>query len=128
LVENLTAMAGMEFVSGRADEARRHLDEAVAIMIQTQAPIYFPPVLIPLAFVANRDGRHRRAARLLGAAEALRQRHGGAGPPPVAMIHFGDPATDARAALGEDEYERARAEGLGMTEDEIVALAAERSD
>jgi predicted ATPase/class 3 adenylate cyclase len=126
--ENLTAMAGMEFILKRVAEARLHLDEAVAIMIEAETPVIFAPLLTTLAFVANHDGRHRRAARLLGAFEVMRETHGGAGPPAVARAHFRDPEAVARAALGDDEYERARAEGLGMTMDEIVAFAAERTD
>jgi predicted ATPase/class 3 adenylate cyclase len=127
LAENLASMAGMEFQSENSDDARRYLAEAVDIMIQAEAPLLFAPILVRLAFVANLDGRHHRAARLLGASEFMRESNGG-GPPPIAMAHFGDSERDARAALGDDEFERARAEGRAMTMDEIVAFAAERTD
>jgi hypothetical protein len=36
---------------------------------------------------------------------------------------FGDPEADARAALGDEEFEHAWAEGYAATVDEAVALA-----
>jgi hypothetical protein len=45
--------------------------------------------------------------------------------PQISHIVFGDPEADARAALGDDEFERAWAEGYASTVDEAVALALE---
>jgi hypothetical protein len=42
-------------------------------------------------------------------------------------LAFGDPEADARAALGDEEYERAWAKGYSSTVDEAVAFALEGS-
>jgi predicted ATPase/class 3 adenylate cyclase len=129
LAENLIALAGLTFSTDmdKYEEARGYLDEAVNVMAQTESPIVFATVLPPLAFLANHEGRHRRAARLMGLWEAMREELGG-GPPSAARAHFADPEADARAALGDDEYDRIRAEGHEMTVEEVVAYALSNDD
>jgi predicted ATPase/class 3 adenylate cyclase len=124
VADNLILLAGMEIVSGHLDAARDHVQEAARIRAGAESPISFATVLIALAFVANVDGRYRRCARLLGAWQMMKEA-GGGGPPPVAVAQFGDPEAEARAALGDEEYERVWAEGHAMTMDEAVAYALE---
>lgn len=81
-------------------------------------------VPVALAFAANFDGRHERTTHLLGASARMREFVGGS-TPPIGMGFFGDPEADARAALGDEEYERRWAEGYAMTTDEAVAYALE---
>jgi hypothetical protein len=81
-------------------------------------------VLTGLALVANDDGLHERAARLVGASARIRDGVGG-GAPPVLIGRWGDPAKDAARALGEETYQRARAEGYAMDTDMAVAYALE---
>jgi hypothetical protein len=88
----------------------------------------FATMLAPLAIVKNLEGRQRRAAQLLGASARLREEMGG-GPPSFLMLPLlGDPEVDARQALSEEEYERARAEGYAMTFDEAMAFALEEPE
>jgi hypothetical protein len=89
-----------------------------------ESPILFATAFLPLAIMANHDGRHRRAARLLGALKMMNE-HAGGSAPEVVIAFFGDPEPDARAALGDEEFEQARAEGYAATVDEAVALALE---
>ena len=78
--------------------------------------------LTGLALVANDDGIHERAARLLGA--SARMRHDVGGAPPL-IGRWGDPEADAREALGKERYDAARAEGYAMDAETAVAYAIE---
>jgi hypothetical protein len=81
-------------------------------------------VVIPHAYLANHDGRHERAARLIGAWDRI-QEDLEARFPSAAMDHFGDPTVEARAALGDEAFGRARDEGFAMTVDQVVDLVTE---
>jgi hypothetical protein len=75
-----------------------------------------------VALLKARQGRHSDAARLIGAVEGLR-------PPGAAILappnrRCQDDAVDiALTALGSEEFERAKAQGRLLSEEEAVALA-----
>jgi DNA-binding CsgD family transcriptional regulator len=73
-----------------------------------------------LARAAAARGRPGRAARLLGAADAVRRE---AGRPPMLVDRPGAEAAAARAALGEAAFAAAWAEGRAMTLEQVVACA-----
>ena len=50
--------------------------------------------------------------------------HCGTHIPEAGVTFFGDPLQAAEEALGEEETERARAEGLAMDKEQIMALVA----
>ena len=77
-----------------------------------------------LGLLANDDGRHERAARLVGASAQMRHDVGGAAP---LIGRWGDPDSDARKALGKEAYDAARAEGYAMDTETAVAYASEDS-
>ncbi|MBA2634614.1 MAG: hypothetical protein H0U86_16725 [Chloroflexi bacterium] len=81
-------------------------------------------VLSGLALIANDDGRPERAAGLLGASARIRDEVGG-GIPPELIGRWGDPENDAKVALGEEVYGRARAAGYAMDAETAVAYAHE---
>jgi tetratricopeptide (TPR) repeat protein len=121
---NLIALAGLEFSVAHFDDARDHLREAAeGFAAETESPVDFANLFFPLAVMACHDGRHQRAARLLGAWQMMNEQAEGRAPQVSYNLVFGDPEADARAALGEEEFERARAEGYAATVDEAVALA-----
>jgi predicted ATPase/class 3 adenylate cyclase len=124
VASNLITLAGVEFATADFDAARNHVQEAAEISAGAESPILFATVFYPLAIIANHDRRHRRTACLLGAMQMMND-HAGGSAPQVANAFFGDPEPDARAALGEEEFERAWAEGYASTLDEAVALALE---
>ena len=66
--------------------------------------------------LASHDRDHERAARLLGALSRITEEAGA--PPPLFLAQFGDPEGAARAALGDEGFERAHAEGYAMTMDQ----------
>jgi predicted ATPase/class 3 adenylate cyclase len=126
VASNLVSLAGLEFSTSNFDAARRNVREAAEIAAEADSPIVFATVLTPLAIMANLDGLHRRAARLLGALQMMNE-HAGGSAPEVSNVAFGDPEADARAALGEEEFQRAWAKGYFSTVDEEVAFALEGS-
>jgi len=75
-----------------------------------------------MAFLAAGRGRGERAARLLGAAEALREI---AGAPMTASerVEYDGEVLRLGEALGEDDLRRAWAEGRDLSSDEAVTLA-----
>jgi predicted ATPase/class 3 adenylate cyclase len=124
VAENLAALAGISILTGDTDTAKERIRGAVRLLAEPIS-MMFPTMLVPLALAENLDGRHRRAAMLLGASARLREEMGGGPPSFLVLPSLGDPEADAKHALGEEGYERARAEGYAMSLEEAVALALE---
>ena len=121
LCESLVGLAGLEMAAGNPEAARARLNEAIGIVGDSDSPFVVATVVIPCALLANLEGRHRRAACLVGAWERLVEDfevHF----PEIGLNHYGDPAVEARAALGDEAFERDRAEGFAMSVDQIVEL------
>ena len=121
VAENLIGLAMMSRSAGDVDAARAHLREGLGMLSQAKDTISMSGALNALALVAIDDGLPERAARLVGAAARIRDDVGG-GIPPELFDRWGDPAADARRALGDDAYEAARAAGYAMDLDSAVAL------
>jgi predicted ATPase/class 3 adenylate cyclase len=128
VAQNLIGLAGAKLLTGDAAGAWAHVRDAFAIVIEVGSPMMMATMMLPLAVMAKEEGRHRRVATLLGASARLREEVGGGPPQFVVLPFFGDPEADARQALGDEEYEEARAEGYAMSFDEAVAFALEESD
>jgi len=81
--------------------------------------------LLGLAGVAVQGGESARAARLWGAAEALKESTGIAYDAPFIRSQYGYKRllTTIRDRLGEAAFERARAEGKAMRQDRVVDYA-----
>jgi predicted ATPase/class 3 adenylate cyclase len=125
VAESLMGLAGAHFLLGDHASAERQLRDLATKIAETDTPIMmWPTVLHAMALVANHKRDHVRAARLLGACDALRKDLG-ATPPLVALRLLGDPEAEARAALGEDGYEREWTLGNDTTLEEAVAYALE---
>jgi predicted ATPase/class 3 adenylate cyclase len=120
----LGGLAMITRMAGDIETARGHLREAIEIHAQDRDNLSISMSLTSLALIANDEGHHERAARLVGAAARMRDELGG-GVPPEFAGRWGDPDKDARRALGEDAYRRARAEGYAMHSEEAVAYALE---
>ena len=124
VADSLTGLGMMSRATGDVDAARSELREALAIFAEARDTLMISMVLRGLAHVANDNGLHERAARLTGASARIRDEIGG-GIPPELTGRWGDPEEDARRALGEIAYNRARAEGYAMDTDAAVAYAHE---
>ncbi len=75
-----------------------------------------------LADLANQAGSHREAARLLGAAEAIRQRTGQARFT-VYQADYEASVSALREALGEADFQGTWAEGAALSTQEAIAYA-----
>ena len=76
LLNALIRRARVALAQGELQQAQRDAYDALAMNIEMQAHLSTPDLLECLAVLAVRSGQHLSAARLMGAAEALRQRIG----------------------------------------------------
>jgi predicted ATPase/class 3 adenylate cyclase/DNA-binding CsgD family transcriptional regulator len=118
----LTARARVAIAQGEPNQAERDAHDALALAAEVEAYLQRPDIFECLATLAGEAGSHREAARLFGAAEAIRQRMG--------LVRFkiyaaGFEASMAalRDALGEKDFESAWAEGAALSSDEAIAYA-----
>ena len=81
-----------------------------------------PYKVASLAATRTDRGDLERAATLIGAAEAMMEREGAAWPPDE-RPHYERVLTRLPRGLGTDEFERVRAIGQAMSNDEAVAYA-----
>jgi predicted ATPase/DNA-binding SARP family transcriptional activator len=122
----LAQLACAEARLGDLDDAQTHLREAAGFLLATPEPATAPLVLVGAALVALGQERPERAARLLAAAAATRDR---ARVVPVgAERHEADLAAEAvRSALDPDTLAAAQAEGRTLTAEaaleDVVASA-----
>jgi hypothetical protein len=86
--------------------------------------VFDPFALDGLAIVMTFEGRPARAARLFGASETGFSSMG-AGVDTALDDERAKAVASARAALGDEEFERLQADGRAMTVDEAVAYALE---
>jgi DNA-binding CsgD family transcriptional regulator len=121
----LTTRAGVAIFQGEPEQAGRDAHDALVSAASTGAYAAAPDTLECLAALAVGAGSHREAARLFGAADAIRQRGG------LVRIKILDaisefPVTALRDAMGEKDFETAWAEGSALSTDEAIAYAQRR--
>jgi len=109
---------------GDSEQATVFFEQGLALA-HTTGPIWYRAnVLMGLAGVAAADGRARRAARLLGAAES--QLEAGASYWNAAeSLYIERTIANAVAQLGEAEFAAARVEGRAMTFEQAAGYALE---
>ena len=118
----LTTRARVAIVEGEPEQAERDAHDALACAAGVEAHLGIPDALECLGALAGAADSHREAARLFGAADALRQRMG------AVRFKIYDAEHDAavatlRNALGEADFESAWAEGAELSTDEAIAYA-----
>jgi DNA-binding CsgD family transcriptional regulator/tetratricopeptide (TPR) repeat protein len=118
----LTTRARVGIAQGQPEQAERDAHDALASAAGIDAQLGVPDILECLAGLAGEAGSHREAARLLGAAAAMRQRTG--------EVRFKIYEADNQAAvaalrdaIGEKDFDDARAEGAALSTDEAIAYA-----
>jgi predicted ATPase/class 3 adenylate cyclase/DNA-binding NarL/FixJ family response regulator len=119
----LTAGTRVAIAEGELDQAEHDAHKALIYAASAVgAPAATPDALECLATLAGHADSHREAARLFGAADAMRQRTG--------LVRYKvydadyDVAVAAvRAALGDNDFESAWAEGSALSTDEAIAYA-----
>jgi predicted ATPase/class 3 adenylate cyclase/DNA-binding CsgD family transcriptional regulator len=118
----LTTRARVAIAQGEPEQAERDAHDALAIAASMQAYLGISDTLECLAVLAGEAGSHREAARLFGAAEAIRQR--------IGAVRFkvwdaGYQASVAslRDAMGDNDFDFAWAEGSALSTEEAIAYA-----
>jgi DNA-binding NarL/FixJ family response regulator len=118
----LTTRARIAIADGRREDAERDAHDALACSADCGSYVDLPDVLECLASLASDASTHDAAARLFGAAEAIRQRMG--------LVRFvihqaGYEASVAtlRDAMGEKDFKAVWAEGAALSIQEAVAYA-----
>jgi len=109
---------------GRCEQARKIFVESLLLFQDAGHKIGFPLLFTALANIARAQGDPERAARLLGAAEALREAVG----IPVEPFRRADYDRDVaavRAALSAATFAAAWAQGRAMPLEQAVAYARE---
>jgi DNA-binding CsgD family transcriptional regulator len=118
----LTTRARVAIAQGEPDQAERDAHDALAIAASMQSYLDTSDTLECLAALAGDGGSHREAARLFGAAHAIRQRIG------AVRFKIWDAGYEASAAavrdaLGDKDFEAAWAEGAALSTEEAIAYA-----
>jgi predicted ATPase/DNA-binding CsgD family transcriptional regulator len=118
----LMTRARVAITAGQPDQAERDARDALALSAGMNANLRVPEILECLAVLAGEAGSHREAARLFGAAEAIRGR--------MSIVRFkvwdaGYEASVAalRNAMGQQDFEAAWAEGAALSTDEAIGYA-----
>src|SRR3984957_10496579 len=118
----LTTRARVASAQGEPDQAERDAHDALEYAADIEAYLQIPDILECLGALAGEAGSHRDAARLFGAAEAIRQRMG--------AVRFKIPDAGCQSsvavllnALDEKDFDAAWAEGAGLSVAEAIAYA-----
>ena len=122
LSDALTARARVAIAQGEPDQAERDIHDALASAAEVEAYLFIPDTLECLGTLTGEAGSHREAARLFGAAHAIRQRMG------AVRFKVYDASYEAsvaalRDAMGENDFESAWAEGAALSTEEAIAYA-----
>jgi predicted ATPase/class 3 adenylate cyclase/DNA-binding CsgD family transcriptional regulator len=122
LMAALTTRARVEIAQGEPEQAEGDARQALACAAEVQAHVGIPDILECLATLSGVAGRHREAARLFGAAEAIRRRMG------VVRFKVWSAAFETsvaalQIALGDNEFDSAWAEGAALSTEEAIAYA-----
>ncbi len=118
----LTTHARVAIAQGEPEQAECDAHDALAIAAGMEANLGIPDILECLADLAGDAGSHREAARLFGAAEAIRDRMGAVR---FKIYDAGYEASVAqlREAMGQQDFESAWAEGAALSIEEAIAYA-----
>jgi predicted ATPase/class 3 adenylate cyclase/DNA-binding CsgD family transcriptional regulator len=109
-------------VQGETNQAERDAHDAVALAAEMGAHLLTPDLRECVAVTAAQTASHSEAARLLGAADVMRQRIG------VVRFKVYDAGYEAcvagvRDALGESGFEAAWAEGAALSTEQAITYA-----
>jgi DNA-binding CsgD family transcriptional regulator len=118
----LSARARVAIAAGEPEQAERDAQDGLARAADVEALLLIPEILECLGTLASEADSHREAARLLGAATAIRQRMGAV----RFKIYDADyhaSVTALRDALSDSDFDSAWAEGAGLSTEDAIAYA-----
>jgi DNA-binding CsgD family transcriptional regulator len=114
--------ARVAIAADEREEAERDAHDALACAAESGVYVAIPDVLECIADLATAAGGHREAARLFGAAEAIR-RHMSAVRFKIYEAGYVASVAALRDAIGEADFDSAWAEGAALSTEEAVAYA-----
>jgi predicted ATPase/class 3 adenylate cyclase/DNA-binding CsgD family transcriptional regulator len=122
LTAALTTRARISIAEGRREDADRDIYDALVTAGSGGIYVVLPDIFEVIAGLSADGGTHHNAARLFGAAQAMRRRMG------VIRFKIYDAGYDAavaavREALQQDDFETAWAEGAALSTEDAVAYA-----
>ncbi len=123
MAESLIGLTGLAYDAGDLVAMRRHLDEASGVVLPTRNPVELCTLLLPFARIANHEGRHEDAARLMGAYRRIEDDYE-VHIPRIGVEYLGDPEVQAKAALGDEAVGAAHDEGYGWPLEQAVVVVA----
>jgi predicted ATPase/class 3 adenylate cyclase/DNA-binding CsgD family transcriptional regulator len=121
-VAALLNRARVAIATGEVEPAERDARDALAMAAANKTHLLIPDILECLAVLAGQGGSHREAARLFGAAEAIRQRIGTVRLKVYDARHQGSVAA-LQDAMGEQDFGSAWAEGAALSTEEAIGYA-----
>ncbi|MEN4478319.1 LuxR C-terminal-related transcriptional regulator [Mycolicibacterium cosmeticum] len=114
--------ARVALAQGEPARAERDSHDSLSIALATGGLLHVPNIMECLAQIAVAESEHQMAARLLGAADAMRRRNGSVRYT-IYDAAFSVVQLAAREALGVDAFEAAWAQGAALSTEEAVAYA-----
>lgn len=122
IVQALTTRVRVALAQKEFSQAERDAHDALIRAAEMRAHLFVPDLLECLAGLAGYAGSQLEAARLLGAATAMRQRTG------IVRFRVYDAGYQAsveaaRNTLGEDEFDEAWNAGLALSTEEAIGYA-----
>jgi predicted ATPase/class 3 adenylate cyclase/DNA-binding NarL/FixJ family response regulator len=114
--------ARVAIAQGEFDLAEQDAHDALVIGTEIGSVLFTADALECLAELAGAAEDHRRAARLFGAAQAIRQRNGIARFP-IYQTGYESALGAVRNTLGDTEFEAAWAEGVALSTEEAIGYA-----
>jgi predicted ATPase/class 3 adenylate cyclase/DNA-binding CsgD family transcriptional regulator len=118
----LIARAHIALTQSEPEQAQTDARDALVIAADTHAFLHLPQIVECLARLAGLDGNHEQAARLFGAADAIRQQIGVVRFP-IYQAGYDAAIASSRDALGEKTFDAARAQGAALSVQEAIAYA-----
>jgi predicted ATPase/class 3 adenylate cyclase/DNA-binding CsgD family transcriptional regulator len=118
----LMTRARVSIAEGNPSTAERDLHRALRCAADVEAYLVMPDLLECLARVVGGDGSHRDAARICGAADAMRDRAGSIRFKAYDADHEAA-AIALRDALGHNDFDTALSEGASMSTTAAIAYA-----
>ena len=118
----LKVRSGVAIAAGEPEQAERDAQGALTCGAGIEAYLMVPDILECLAALGAEDDRYREAARLFGAADAIRERMG------AVRFKVYDPDYQASVAalrntMSEPDFDSAWAEGAALSTEEAIAYA-----
>jgi DNA-binding CsgD family transcriptional regulator len=118
----LTVRAFVAIAQGEPEQAERDAHDALAVAARTQGYMRLADTFECLARLAVDGANNQYAARLLGAADGIRQRMGHARLP-MYQADYDATVRDLRETLRQNDFDAAWAEGASLSIEEAIAYA-----